>query len=77
MVTKRELKKQIELLEIAQASMQNKYNLLLNSLKAMNKKLNTHIKGEKAEQEEDSKVNDWLTDDRIDEIQDFLHKGVK
>lgn len=51
--------------------------MLFNALRAINKKVNTHIKGEKNKKEEDDKVQDWLKDDRIDEVQDFLNKGVK
>ena len=51
--------------------------MLFNALRAINKKVNTHIKGENDKKEEDDKVQDWLKDDRIDEVQDFLNKGVK
>ena len=51
--------------------------MLFNALRAINKKVNTHIKGEKDKKEEDDKVQGWLKDDRIDEVQDFLNKGVK
>ena len=51
--------------------------MLFNALRAINKKVNTHIEGEKDKKEEDDKVQDWLKDDRIDEVQDFLNKGVK
>ncbi len=51
--------------------------MLFNALRAINKKVNSHIKGEERKKEEDDKVQDWLQDDRVDEIQDFLHKGVK
>ena len=51
--------------------------MLFNALRAINKKINTHIKGENDKKEEDDKVQDWLKDDRIDEVQDFLNKGVK
>lgn len=50
---------------------------LLNSIKSINKRLNSHIKNEKINGEEETTINDWLSDDRVDEIQDFLHKGVK
>lgn len=49
----------------------------MQSLVAINKKLVSHIKGEKDKTEEDKNIENWLRDDRIDEIQDFLHKGVK
>lgn len=51
--------------------------MLFNALRAINKKINTHIKGEKDNKEEDDRVQNWLKDDRIDEVQDFLNKGVK
>ena len=51
--------------------------MLFNALRAINTKVNSHIKGEERKKEEDDKVQDWLKDDRVDEIQDFLHKGVK
>ena len=51
--------------------------MLFNALRAINTKVNSHIKGEERKKEEDDKVQAWLKDDRVDEIQDFLHKGVK
>lgn len=51
--------------------------MLFNALRAINKKVNSHIKGEESKNKEDDKVQNWLQDDRVDEIQDFLHKGVK
>lgn len=51
--------------------------MLFNALRVINKKVNSHIKGEERKKEEDDKIQGWLKDDRVDEIQDFLHKGVK
>ena len=51
--------------------------MLFNALRAINNKVNSHIKGEERNKEEDDKIQGWLKDDRIDEVQDFLHKGVK
>jgi L-fucose isomerase-like protein len=51
--------------------------MLFSALKAINMKVNRHIKGEERKKEEDDKIQGWLKDDRVDEIQDFLHKGVK
>ena len=56
---------------------ENRITMCFNALKAINTKVNSHIKGEERKKEEDDKVQDWLKDDRVDEIQDFLHKGVK
>lgn len=70
MVTKKELIARIEKLE-------EEKELLFNAIKALNKKVNKHIKGEQADNQESNKIDDWLTDDRVDEIQHFLHKGVK
>ena len=50
---------------------------LWDSIKAINKKVNKIKKDEKTEKEENDKINDWLTDSRIDEVQEFLHKGGK
>lgn len=70
MVTRKELIERIEKLEEEKV-------LLFNAVKALNKKINKHIKGEQADKQETDKINDWLKDDRVDEIQDYLHKGVK
>lgn len=70
MVSKKQLQKEIKTLS-------SKYDRILQSLVAINKKLVSHIKGEKDKTEEDKNIENWLRDDRIDEIQDFLHKGVK
>lgn len=56
---------------------EKRITMLFNALRAINEKVNSHIKGEERKKEEDDKVQDWLKDDRVDEIQDFLHKGVK
>lgn len=56
---------------------EKRITMLFNALRAINTKVNSHIKGEERKKEEDDKVQDWLKDDRVDEIQDFLHKGVK
>lgn len=88
MVSKKELLKRIASLEEenARLSKENKeasdktdkqITMLFNALSAINKKVNSHIKGEESKNKEDDKVRDWLQDDRVDEIQDFLHKGVK
>ena len=72
-------KENTELKENKEASdkTEKQITMLFNALRAINKKVNSHIKGEKRKKEEDDKVQDWLQDDRVDEIQDFLHKGVK
>ena len=56
---------------------ENQIAMLFNALRAINKKVNTHIKGEESKKKEDDNVLKWLQDDRVDEVQDFLHKGVK
>lgn len=65
MVTKRNLLDRIKKLE--------------ERLLFTNKRIdNLFIKVEKENQkEEQDKIEDWLTDDRVDEVQSFLHKGVK
>ncbi|MBQ7976975.1 MAG: hypothetical protein IJ301_00025 [Clostridia bacterium] len=63
--------------EVREKATEKQITMLFNALRAINKKVNTHIKGEKDEKEEDDKVQNWLKDDRIDEVQDFLNKGVK
>ncbi len=72
-------KENTELKENKEASVKTdkQITMLFNALRAINKKVNTHIKGENDKKEEDDKVQDWLKDDRIDEVQDFLNKGVK
>ena len=70
MVTRKELIARIEKLE-------EEKELLFNAVKALNKKVNKHVKGVQANKQETDKINDWLKDDRVDEIQDYLHKGVK
>ena len=52
-----------------------KYDRLLKSQVALNKKINAVSKNEV--KEENDKINEWLTDDRVEDIQSFLHKGVK
>ena len=71
-------KENTELKENKEASdkTEKRITMLFNALRAINTKVNSHIKGEERKKEED-KVQDWLKDDRVDEIQDFLHKGVK
>ena len=51
--------------------------MLFNAVKAINKKINKYIKDENNKQENNDKVQEWLKDDRIDEVQDFLNKGIK
>lgn len=72
-------KENTELKENKEASdkTDKKITMLFNALRAINNKVNSHIKGEERKKEEDDKVKDWLQDDRVDDIQDFLHKGVK
>ena len=72
-------KENTELKENKEASdkTEKRITMLFNALRAINTKVNSHIKGEERKKEEDDKVQDWLKDDRVDEIQDFLHKGVK
>lgn len=74
MVTRKELLKRIEHLEKENIELKKK---VFKSLLALNKKITTHIKGEVSSKPEEDKVQDWLTDDRVDGIQDFLNKGVK
>lgn len=63
--------------EAREKATDKRITMLFNALRAINKKVNTHIKGENDKKEEDDKVQEWLKDDRIDEVQDFLNKGVK
>lgn len=48
--------------------------MLFNALRSLNKKVNTHIKDEKEVYEEKDKVDEWLRDERVDEIQPFINK---
>lgn len=74
MVTKKQLLKRIEELEKDNKEIKEKF---FNSLKALNKKVNGIKKAEKEEKEEIDKINDWLSDARVDEVQPYINKGVK
>ena len=76
MVNKKLLKR-VEELEKENKAIKEYFGRMLNSLKSINKRLNSHVKNEKANAEEETTIKDWLSDERLDEIQDFLHKGVK
>lgn len=58
-------------------NIEKQITMIFNSLKAINKKVNKHIKSDEKTKEENDKVKDWLQDERVDGIQDFLNKGVK
>ena len=75
MVTRKELLERIEKLENETIKKSNIF--LMNAIKSLNKKLNSHIKGEKTEKEQTDKINEWLKHDGIDEVQELLNKGVK
>jgi hypothetical protein len=68
-----ELKEELE----ARDNNDKQMKMLFNALRALNKKVNKHIKGEQEAKDENDVIEDWLKDDRVDEVQSFLHKGVK
>lgn len=70
MVTKKELLKRIEALE------EDKMRLY-KALSSIVRRVNKLSKAEDNKEDEKSKITDWLTDDRVDGAQPFLHKGVK
>lgn len=71
MVKKKDLIARIEKLEKENV----KYHaFLFNSIQAINKKINNHLKSEK---KENDKINEWLGHEGIEEIQGFINKGVK
>ena len=77
MVRRRVEELQREILELRASlyEFEIKYDRLLKSQVALNKKINAVSKNEV--KEENDKINEWLTDDRVEDIQSFLHKGVK
>ena len=54
-----------------------KNEILFNAIKTINKKVNKHIKGEENEKEQQDVINEWLSDERVDNVQKFINKGVK
>ncbi len=56
-------------------NLEDKYERLINSVIALNKKINAVSK--KEVKEDTDTIKKWLTDDRVDEVQPYLHKGVK
>lgn len=65
---KKKLQEKVEFLE-------QRVNQLLNAVISLNSRLNKLSKDE--ENEEQNKYHDWLNDDRVDKVQDFINKGVK
>ena len=65
---KKKLQEKVEFLE-------QRVNQLLNAVISLNSRLNKLTKDE--ETEEQNKYHDWLNDDRVDKVQDFINKGVK
>jgi hypothetical protein len=65
---KKKLQEKVEFLE-------QRFNQLLNAVISLNSRLNKLTKDE--ETEEQNKYHDWLNDDRVDKVQDFINKGVK
>lgn len=74
MVTKIKLLEKIASLEKKQ---QEDKEMFLKAIKVMNEKITRLQKGEKAKEQEQDLINDWLTDPRVDEVQSFINKGVK
>ncbi len=71
MVTRKELLNRIEKLEQEKEEFKE---LVFKSLKALKKQINGCLKEKKQEKD---KIKDWLQDERVDEAQSFIHKGVK
>ncbi len=63
MVTKKQLKAEIDLLK--------------KCMRGINDKISRHIKEENQADEETDKIAEWLKDERIDDIQQFINKGNK
>lgn len=74
MVTKKSLLGRIENLERDNAKLKE---MVIKSITALNKKISKHLKEEKAESEQSEVIKSWLEDERIEEIQSFINKGVK
>ena len=72
-----ELQAEISSLKGDMASLKETCDRLLKAIYSLNKKVNKHIKEESASNEENDRIQEWLTDERIEEVQPFLHKGVK
>lgn len=52
--------------------------MLFNAIKALNGKLNKHLKDEEKQGNEESvKIAKWLNDPRIEDVQQFINKGDK
>ena len=77
MVSKKQLLARINDLENENKNLSSLYDRILKSLSAINKKINAHIKDEKGNEEEKDRISEWLNDSRVDEIQEFINKGVK
>jgi hypothetical protein len=67
MVKKIKTKTRIEALEWC-------YENLLKRLEALEEQVKTN---QPNEVDEKTKIDDWLTDDRVDDVQVYLHKGIK
>ena len=46
-------------------------------MQGLNSKIARHIKEEKQAEEETDKIAEWLKDERIDDVQEFINKGNK
>ena len=77
MVKKKDLVKRIEDLEKTVEVLSNGYKPFFNAVIALNKKVVKILTKEGVNKTEIEKVSEWLKDDRIEEIQDYLNKGAK
>lgn len=70
MVTKKQLKAEID-------NLKGELELMKKCLQGLNTKIARHIKEEKQAEEETDKIAEWLKDERIDDVQEFINKGNK
>lgn len=72
-----ELLAKIEGLENEVKDLKEEREKVFKCLKGLNEKITKHIKNENEANEEVDRINDWLSDERIDEVQSFIKKGNK
>ena len=72
-----ELLAKIEGLENEVKDLKEERKKVFKCLKGLNEKITKHIKNENEANEEVDRIIDWLSDERIDEVQSFIKKGNK
>lgn len=72
-----ELLAKIEGIENEVEDLKEERDKVIKCLKCLNKKITKHIKEEKQAEEETDKIAEWLKDERIDDVQEFINKGNK